>query len=373
MRNADDFNINVDRDEAIDQTKVWFNVVVKDGDRRIGMTGTGLDLSTFIADFIVSDAAGVTPMILDRRGVIQAHRDKTLIVLNSASGADVARPTLLDLLGDGLSRQALQGAMQAAEQDPGRSATAWITLDGKRQLVADGFIPELQWHVLTAVDLNAAHFIETGWILPAAVAVGLLLVLLLFGFGYAVEALVLQPLRRLQSSAQAIASGHYEVALPPAAGDEIGALTRTFGVMADRVRRHTEELERKVCERTADLESTHRQMACAHKALGDSIDYASLIQKAILPDRQMRQWLGPCHFILWRPRDVVGGDFYVFREDGRNCLLGIVDCAGHGVPGALMTMLARAAIDQALNDVEPGWPAAVLARTDKARARHHRR
>ncbi|KAG1544631.1 hypothetical protein G6F50_013843 [Rhizopus delemar] len=81
-------------------------------------------------------------------------------------------------------------------------------------------------------------------------------------------------------------------------------------------------------------------MAAAHKKIGDSIDYASLIQRAILPDRQLTQSLGAHHFVLWKPRDVVGGDFYVFRSDGVNCLLGIMDCAGHGVPGALMTMLA---------------------------------
>jgi len=181
-----------------------------------------------------------------------------------------------------------------------------------------------------------------------------------------VEALVLQPLRRLQHSAQAVAGGQYEVALPAATADEIGDLSRTFGVMADRVKHHTEELERKVRERTAALESSHREMTSAHKKLGDSIDYASLIQRAILPDRQMLQSLGPHHFVFWRPRDVVGGDFYVFREDGDNCLLGIVDCAGHGVPGALMTMLARAAIDHALNEVGPCSPAAILTRTDAA-------
>lgn len=366
LSNTESFNINADTDVAVHQTKLWFNVVVKDGDRKIGLAGTGLDLSSFIQDFIVSDAVGVTPMIVDRKGVIQAHRNTNLIVLNAGSGAQSAPPTLFDLLGDDASRRALQGAMQAAERNPEHSQTAWAVVDGKRQLIADGYIPELQWHVLTAVDLTAAHFVDIGWVLPAAVAVGLLLVLLLVGFGYAVETLVLKPLHRLQYSAQAVAGGQYEVALPTVTPDEIGDLTRTFGIMADRVKHHTEELERKVRERTAALETTHREMAAAHKKLGDSIDYASLIQRAILPDRQMLQSLGPHHYIFWQPRDVVGGDFYVFREDGDNCLLGIVDCAGHGVPGALMTMLARAAIDHALNEVGPRSPADVLSRTDIA-------
>lgn len=366
MRNAQGFTINADTDVAVQQTKLWFNVVVKDGERRIGLAGTGLDLSGFVEDFIKSDAAGVTPMIVDRKGVIQAHHDTKLIVMNGGSGADSAAPTLLSLIADAASRRALQNAMRTAEQQAGHPANAWVILDGKRQLVVDSFIPELQWHVLTAVDLDAAQFLDTGWIAPAAVAIGLLLVLLLAGFGYAVNILLLQPLGRLQSSARAIANGRYDVALPPPTADELGELSRAFAIMANRIKRDTEELERKVRERTAALETTHHEMAAAHKKLGDSIDYASLIQRAILPDRQMLRSLGPDHYIFWRPRDVVGGDFYVFREDGGNCLLGVVDCAGHGVPGALMTMLARAAIDHALSEVGPQSPAVVLSRTDLA-------
>ncbi|PKU26684.1 histidine kinase [Telmatospirillum siberiense] len=364
MRKIDSFNINADTDVAVNQTKLWFNVVVKDGDRKIGLAGTGLDLTSFIADFLASDAAGVTPMIIDRKGVIQAHRDTSLIVMNGGSGAENAAPTLLTLIGDVVSRHALQKAMQTAEQQAGHPTTAWVVLDGKRQLIVDSFIPELQWHVLTAVDLDAARFLDTGWIAPAVVAVGLLLTLLLIGFSYAVDVLVLRPLHRLQSSARAMAAGHYDVALPTGSTDEIGELSQAFAIMADRVKRYTEELERKVLERTAALEATHREMATAHKKLGDSIDYASLIQRAILPDRQMLRLLGPHHCIFWQPRDTVGGDFYVFREDDANCLLGVVDCAGHGVPGALMTMLARAAIDHALSEVGPRSPAAVLSRTD---------
>nr|MBF0685201.1 SpoIIE family protein phosphatase [Pseudomonas sp.] len=113
-------------------------------------------------------------------------------------------------------------------------------------------------------------------------------------------------------------------------------------------------------------EAANRAMAAAQKNIGDSIDYASLIQRAILPDRQLTQSLGEHHFVLWRPRDVVGGDFYIFRPDADNCLLGIMDCAGHGVPGALMTMLARAAVDAAVQEVGPGDPALILSRCDSA-------
>lgn len=235
-----------------------------------------------------------------------------------------------------------------------------------RQLVSVAYMPELHWHVLTVVDLGAARVLDTDWLWPAAIGLVLLFAALLLCFGYAIERLMLRPLRRLQQSARAIANGSHDVRLPPGGQDEIGDLSRAFGVMADKVRQHTAELESKVRERTSELEDANRAMAAAHKKIGDSIDYASLIQRAILPDRQLTQSLGAHHFVLWKPRDVVGGDFYVFRSDGANCLLGIMDCAGHGVPGALMTMLARAAIDLAITEAGPADPAGILTRTDSA-------
>jgi serine phosphatase RsbU (regulator of sigma subunit) len=97
-------------------------------------------------------------------------------------------------------------------------------------------------------------------------------------------------------------------------------------------------------------------------------DYARLIQRAILPDSLMQTCLGEHHSVLWKPRDVVGGDFYIYRpSDGDNdSLIGVIDCAGHSVPGALMTMLAFATIDQAIDRTQGRDPATILHSTDRA-------
>jgi serine phosphatase RsbU (regulator of sigma subunit) len=139
-----------------------------------------------------------------------------------------------------------------------------------------------------------------------------------------------------------------------------------FGAMAGKVRRHTAELEETVRARTSELVLANQVMASAHKKISDSIAYASLIQRAILPDRQLDATLGDNHFVLWRPRDVVGGDFYVYRQLENGYLIGVIDCAGHGVPGAIMTMLARAAIDLAISEAGAMDPAGILRCTDEA-------
>lgn len=365
MRDTGHYNINVNPDVNLRVTRVWLNVIVHDGARKIGLAGTGLDLSAFLHEFISTGEPGVTPMIIDQAGAIQAHPDESLIAYGSAAGVAGQIPTLATLLPAAAS-EPLKQAMARAEARPGEVVLLPTVLDARDQLLALAYIPELKWHVVTAVDLRAARVFDGLWAPSATVALVLLLVLLLGAFGYAVERLVLQPLQRLRQSAVAIADGRYEVSLPAGADDEIGDLSRAFARMAGKVRQHTDELEARVRERTAALEQANRDMQAAHKEINDSIDYASLIQRATLPDRQMQQVLDERHFILWRPRDVVGGDFYLFRTEAARNVIGVVDCAGHGVPGALMTMLARSALDHAMNEVGLESPAAILNRTDAA-------
>ncbi|VFR93890.1 Serine phosphatase RsbU, regulator of sigma subunit [plant metagenome] len=360
-----DYTLNINTDRELGLTRIWLNVLIKDGDTPLGLAGASLDLSDFLSDFVNTGEVGVTPVVLDANGAIQAHPDKTRIALNSAIGPSTSDSRLSDLVDDTAGKDALHDAMLRARAERGSVQALNVTMEGRPQLLALAFVPELNWYVVTAVDLRAAKILDRDWMLPTLLTLVLLLGALLLGFGYLVERLVLSPLRRLQHSARAIAQGRYEVSLPNRGKDEIGDLTRAFGMMADKVRSHTAELESKVRERTSALEAANREMAVAQKKIGDSIDYASLIQQAILPDRQLTQSLGVRHFVLWKPRDVVGGDFYVFHADGANCLLGVVDCAGHGVPGALMTMLARAAIDGAIAECGPRDPAAILARTDQ--------
>ncbi|MDX2305439.1 MAG: response regulator [Microscillaceae bacterium] len=136
------------------------------------------------------------------------------------------------------------------------------------------------------------------------------------------------------------------------------------------------QLEQKVIERTRELERANLELSSAVNALHEqkqiiekkssnitsSINYAQQIQKAILtPEEMLKDCLGD-YFIIYKPRDIVSGDFYwcekieerpVFEKDpirGENIFKGIqnekvilaaVDCTGHGVPGAFMSMIAN--------------------------------
>jgi PAS domain S-box-containing protein len=100
----------------------------------------------------------------------------------------------------------------------------------------------------------------------------------------------------------------------------------------------------------------------AYDVISGSIEYASRIQRAMLPDQEVLTALVPEHFVIWEPRDRVGGDAYWCQRWGRGALVALGDCTGHGVPGAFMTMIANGAIEMALLEVPPGDPAALLSR-----------
>lgn len=358
-------NINVDTNATLKTSKVWFNFVVSDGTRRIGVAGTGLDLSSFIRDFVHSGETGVVSMIVGASGTIQAHPDESLIALNSGSGSVEQGKLLFDLLDADNQRDEVRQAMTKAAATPGSVELLFVEVGSRRELLAVSYIKELDWYIVNLVDLDTAHIIDKGWMVSLLVAMAVLLLVLLAGVAYAVERLVLRPISRLERSARAMAAGQYDVALPVTNDDEIGKLSQAFGVMADKVRSHTSELEERVRQRTQDLAAANLEMAAAHKKISDSIDYASQIQQAILPRRDALNALGERYAVLWRPRDVVGGDFYLCRVSEGTCLFGVVDCAGHGVPGALMTMLAHAALEQALTEIGIQDPAGMLTRVDQ--------
>jgi serine phosphatase RsbU (regulator of sigma subunit) len=112
-------------------------------------------------------------------------------------------------------------------------------------------------------------------------------------------------------------------------------------------------LEQKVEERTRQLEDRNRQIVA-------SIHYAQTIQSSILPkEERMARYLSG-YFTIWKPRDIVGGDFYWFEACKDNYLIAVGDCTGHGVPGALMTMTVSSSLGRVVEGTCSDNPARIL-------------
>jgi serine phosphatase RsbU (regulator of sigma subunit) len=85
------------------------------------------------------------------------------------------------------------------------------------------------------------------------------------------------------------------------------------------------------------------------KEITDSIEYASRIQNAMLPPGDYIDGLLPERFIIYKPRDIVSGDFYYITEKDGKVICVIADCTGHGVPGAFMSMLGISFLNEIIS------------------------
>jgi len=153
-----------------------------------------------------------------------------------------------------------------------------------------------------------------------------------------------QGLARTQKFSQEVGGGDFDTPYEPLSDDD--ALGKALLQMRTSLAENERELEGKVTERTEELA---RQKARAEEILGDlqdSISYALRIQQAILPSEQERREVLYDSAVFYKPRDVVSGDFYWFKAIGSRRMVAAIDCTGHGVPGAFMSLVGHNILDR---------------------------
>jgi serine phosphatase RsbU (regulator of sigma subunit) len=131
-----------------------------------------------------------------------------------------------------------------------------------------------------------------------------------------------------------------------------------------KLKKQKKQLEAKVEERTQELALKNEELAEKNREVTDSIRYAKRLQDAmLLPGGEMRKVLHDS-FILYKPKDIVSGDFYFFRKVERNGVerfwIAAVDCTGHGVPGAFMSIVTNDMLARAIEGSEFESPSMVL-------------
>ena len=105
----------------------------------------------------------------------------------------------------------------------------------------------------------------------------------------------------------------------------------------------------KIAEQKHKIKKQHDLVQIQKKKIEDSIIYAKRIQSAVLPPNRFIQHLLSEHFIFYKPRDIVSGDFYWTKQVDEKIFIAAADCTGHGVPGALMSMLGITFLNEIVN------------------------
>jgi ligand-binding sensor domain-containing protein/serine phosphatase RsbU (regulator of sigma subunit) len=123
-----------------------------------------------------------------------------------------------------------------------------------------------------------------------------------------------------------------------------------------QLKKENRVLEEKVQDRTVEIANKNRQLAMKNKDITDSIQYAKRIQIAMLPPEN----LYPETFILYKPKDIVSGDFYWLMEHNNKELLAAVDCTGHGVPGAFMSIIGHNSLNKIVKEYNICQPSEIL-------------
>jgi serine phosphatase RsbU (regulator of sigma subunit) len=108
------------------------------------------------------------------------------------------------------------------------------------------------------------------------------------------------------------------------------------------------------------LEEQNKKIEKQKEEITDSIRYAKRIQTAILPSGDFAETILPEHFILFRPRDIVSGDYYWMNKVGNKVIIAAADCTGHGVPGAFMSMLGVSFLNEIVNKNNTVQPHLIL-------------
>ncbi|MEZ5012487.1 MAG: SpoIIE family protein phosphatase [Bacteroidales bacterium] len=188
---------------------------------------------------------------------------------------------------------------------------------------------------------------------------------------------ITHPIKKLVDNVDRITGGHLSERAEVTGNNEITKLSEKFNMMIDELEKYYNELEQMVKERTAKIEKQkmeieaqsdvlreqknklyerNTQLKAAYieideqkRHIMDSIYYARRIQTAILPSGELIEKYLRNVFILYKPKDIVSGDFYWFHADGTRSMIAAVDCTGHGVPGAFMSIVGNNQLNHAVN------------------------
>ena len=122
--------------------------------------------------------------------------------------------------------------------------------------------------------------------------------------------------------------------------------------------------QKKVIEtQKEEVESQKEIIEETHKEITDSINYAKRLQDAILPSIDTVNQYLPHNFILFQPKDVVSGDFYWFEHINNISYIAVADCTGHGVPGAMVSVVCSNALNRSVKEFGIAEPSKILDKT----------
>ena len=301
------FEINVNYDRKLHDTFVWINTLTGDLNNPIAVTGVGMNISKFIKDLIASDSKnGLNNEIwlVDDKGEIYLSKN------NKYMNRNISLFLPGKLKTEVLNSDGSLTSVSPAEYKGG---------NGEIYDVVYKKIKNTNWNLVIQIPRTESLGFLNKIIYNTLLACFLVITIVIAMFNI---------------------------------------LSKRIADPYKRALLINQELEKKISERTKELNEQNAKIL-------DSIEYAKVIQKTILPSSEEIDKIFDQYFVIWEPRDIVGGDFYWLRKFSDGILVVLGDCTGHGVPGALMTMAVNSILNHIVEDISHDDPAVILQELDK--------
>lgn len=176
---------------------------------------------------------------------------------------------------------------------------------------------------------------------------------------------LIQSMEQTTEFAKQTGSGNFNADFKPLSKDD--TLGHELLKMRNDLAENERSLEKKVTERTEEvvrqkeeIEEKNEELEILYKQVTDSIHYAKRIQEAILPSTQYINEVLPNSFVLYKPKDIVSGDFYWVVQKNNLVYFAAVDCTGHGVPGAFMSLVGHNILKDIINHTNIIKPSEIM-------------
>lgn len=248
-----DIHINVNPDEELGITKLWIDVLIKDGEHILGMAGTGLELSDLLVNVLVEQEPGIHSLFVDHAGAIQLHRDKTLIDYSTISKRNEEHKTLDLIFEDDSDKNDIRDAMEQLALGNQQVVTKFINFHGQRQLMGMVYLPEIDWYEITLIDTSSLLPLSQFFKIILIFVTALLSALILLHF--VLTRLMLNPISQLDKAMELFEKGKNPAEEISISGKgELSRLGDHFFRLAQSVFESKRDLEQKVKDRTAALE-----------------------------------------------------------------------------------------------------------------------
>ncbi|NGZ28826.1 MAG: response regulator, partial [Magnetococcales bacterium] len=336
------YNLNVDHNNKIKVTNLWINYLMVANGKKLGVVGSGIKLSDFVEGFVQSQTHGITSLLMDEKGSIQAHRNWDLITTNPMTLTnEVEKGSIFSLLTDEKEKVLLRQSLYRLRLGLIEGDTLTLTVDGRKQLVALAWLEPLRWFSVAFLDPASVIPQQDALLFWLALLVSTVVAAILLIVG--LNMIIIRPLLRLSQGARAVAQGRYDTRLRVESRDELGLVTESFNEMAAMVANSTLSLQHEVGESSSELVRKEAQLRTLVDSIGNVIfmkdvtgrytlvnarflQVTGLTQEAVLghtpqelfPPAQAKMMVAGDHEVFCKGEICSSEDYWEQQMDGRS-------------------------------------------------------